>query len=109
MLWFIPQGPDLSQFVDFFSAGPWLIPRDPIHPGALTRPAGPWLAPRGSGWPNWALIRSAGPWFVLLGPGLSCGALICPEGPDPSREALKSDRESTSTWGPSGSMGPALT
>ena len=127
MLWFVPQGPDLSQFVDSF-CGALAHPSGPdpsrcpdsscgalAHPsgpdpsrcpdsscGALVGPAGFWLA-------RVALIRSAGPWFALLGPGLSCGALICPEGPDPSREALQSDRESTSNWGPSGSMGPALT
>ena len=73
------------------------------------------------------LLRPVRPWFVLKGPDSSCDSLIrledtsssrcvllCPggllrtAGIGPCRMATKPDRESTSVWGPSWSMAPAL-
>ena len=93
--WFVFQGPD-----PFREPWPWYVLR------ALIRPAGPWSAPRG---PD----SSCGPWSALRGPNPSRGTRVryaepwCfPQGPDPSHGALKPDRKSTSSRGPSGSRGP---
>ena len=80
--------------------GPLFVLRGPDSSwGALVRPAGPWSVTR-------ALIRPAGP-DPSRGARVRYAEPWCfPQGPDPSHGALKPDRKSTSSRGPSGSRGP---
>ena len=96
--WFDVRGPDPSCGAPIRIVRPWSVP------WFLNCPTGPWFV--------------LGPWSVLRGPDSSCGsiprgpgsfcrALILPAGPDPSRGALKPDKNRPQLWAQAGPGVPA--